>query len=317
LEKGENIMMKAIFALGACTLLFVGTIHAATSWELVWSDEFDKPGALDTTKWQFQVGPSTVNGELEYYSNRQENVKVADGNLYIIGRKENFGGRQYTSGRINTENKVWWTYGRFEIKAKLPGGKGSWPAFWTLGHECDKHEGWPNCGEIDIAEYAGKNPNVVNTTMHMKDVNYMLKNNPHGSRTLSDVSNVFHTYALEWFKDRLDVYMDSVKVLTYKNDGKGFGTWPYTNPQYIILNEALGGGYAGPIDNAIFPTQWVIDYVRVYKEGTPVALFRPMERGPRARNLLALDDRALFAVNGRLMRGKPAVPFLTVSKPAK
>ncbi|MDB5050896.1 MAG: glycoside hydrolase family 16 [Fibrobacteres bacterium] len=302
-------MMKYLSALAACLVLAAGVSRAAPNWDLVWSDEFDKPGSPDPAKWRIQVGPSMVNDELEYYSDRPANLKVADGNLYIIALKENFGGRSYTSGRLDTETKAWWTYGRIEIKAKLPQGKGSWPAFWTLGHECDKHEGWPNCGEIDIAEYAGKNPNVVNTTMHMKDINYKLGNNPHGSKTLSDVGANFHVYALEWYKDRLDIYFDSTKVLTFKDAGKGFGSWPYFNPQYVILNEALGGGYAGPVDNAMFPTQWVIDYVRVYKEGAPTPLLRPMDRGPRARNLLKLDDETLFAVNGRLVRPKSAGPF--------
>lgn len=290
-----------------------GAVSAATNWELVWSDEFEKPGALDTTRWNFQVGPSTVNGEAEYYSNSINNVKIADGNLYIIARKENMGGRSYTSGRINTENKGYWTYGRFEIKAKLPGGKGSWPAFWMLGHECDKHGGWPNCGELDIAEYAGKNPNVVNSTLHDQNFNYKLKNNPHGSATLSDVSNEFHVYALEWFKDRVDFYMDTAKVLTFKNTGKGAGDWPYFNPQYIILNEALGGGYGGTIDNAIFPTQWVIDYVRVYKEGAPVALFRPLERG-RFRGLRDARD-VIYRADGRRVEAVIASPQANLLRP--
>jgi beta-glucanase (GH16 family) len=260
---------KALALPGFAALLFLTATQSFAAWDLVWSDEFDSyTGTPDKTKWRIQVGPSMVNNEAQYYSDRTKNIEVKDGNMYIRTYKEAFGGRQYTSGRLDTETKVWWTYGRFEIKAKIPGGKGSWPAFWTLGHECDKNGGWPNCGEIDIMEYAGKNPNKINTTMHMRDVNYRLGNNPHGSITLPDVHNTFNIYALEWFKDRLDIYVNSTKILTYKNDGKGFGTWPYTNPQYIILNTALGGGYGGPIDDAIFPIQWTIDYVRVYKETT-------------------------------------------------
>ncbi|MDB5105952.1 MAG: glycoside hydrolase family 16 [Fibrobacteres bacterium] len=290
-------MTKSLSVLAAC--LFLSSSPAkADAWDLVWSDEFDKPGSPDSAKWRIQVGPSTVNNEAEYYSNRIENLKVADGNLYIIARKENFGGRNYTSGRMDTETKAFWTYGKFEIRAKLPGGKGSWPAFWMLGHECDKHGGWPDCGEIDIAEYAGKNPNVVNCTMHMKDINYKLGNNPRGSKTLEDVSNVFHTYRVEWYKDRMEFYFDSSKVMTFKDAGKGAGSWPYFNPQYIILNEALGGGYGGPIDNAIFPTQWVIDYVRVYKQGVPTGLLRPVTRRS-PRSLPALESAIGYKVDGR------------------
>ena len=299
--------MTKSHSLSAACLVFTALIAftafiprpaTAAAWDLVWSDEFDKAGPIDTSKWTIQVGPSTVNGEFEYYTNRIENIRVADGYLNIIGRKENFGGRNYTSGRINTEGKTWWTYGKFEIKAKLPGGQGSWPAFWMLGHECDKHGGWPACGEIDIAEYAGRTPNVVNTTMHMKDINYMLKNNPHGSATLSDVSKNFHVYTLEWYKDHMDFFMDSAKVMTFKDPGRGAGSWPYFNPQYLIINEALGGGYAGPIDDAIFPTQWVIDYVRVYKQGIPTDVIHPVTRRSPS-GLEGLESSILYEVDGK------------------
>lgn len=288
------------YGLGLSILAAGPGLAAAAVWELAWSDEFEKPGSPDPAKWRIQVGPSTVNGEAQYYSDRQENLKVADGKLHIIARRENFGGRQYTSGRLDTETRAWWTYGRIEIKAKLAGGKGSWPAFWMLAHECAKLGGWPDCGEIDIAEYAGKNPDRVNSTVHMRDINYRLKNNPHGSAVLADVANVYHEYAVEWFKDRMEFYYDGTKILTFADAGKGFGSWPYSNPQYVILNLALGGGYGGPIDNSIFPTQFVIEYVRVYKEGVPTPLVRPLDfpRPPCAAGGLDFGYRA----DGRAIR---------------
>lgn len=285
---------------------------AAPYWDLVWSDEFEYTGKPDSTKWRIQVGPSTVNGEAEYYSDRPENLKVENGNLYIIARKESMGGKSYTSGRLDTETKAWWTYGRIEIKAKIPGGKGSWPAFWTLGHDCTAHGGWPDCGEIDIAEYAGKNPNYVNCTMHMKDINYKLKNNPHGGAALADVSGTYHVYALEWYADRLDIFYDSVKVLTFPNANKGAGSWPYFNPQYVILNEALGGGYGGPIDNAIFPTQWVIDYVRVFRASTVPTSIPVSPSRPQTQAELGLETihGFRFDLQGRQVVPK-SVPFGT------
>jgi beta-glucanase (GH16 family) len=298
--------MNKLHSLLVFGLVVTKTLLAASTWDLVWSDEFDKPGSPDTTKWRIQVGASTVNNEAEYYSNRIENLKVADGNLYIIARKENFGGRNYTSGRMDTETKAFWTFGRFEIKAKLPPGKGSWPAFWMLGHDCDKHGGWPDCGEIDIAEYAGKNPNVVNSTLHMRDINYRLKNNPHGSATLEDVGNVFHIYAVEWFKDHMDFFYDSTKILTFKDAGKGTGSWPYFNPQYIIINEALGGGYGGPIDDKIFPTQWVIDYVRVYKAGSPTQILHQINPKNISTRLGFFENKLVYKINGR----KIVLPYL-------
>ena len=221
--------------------------------------------------------PGMYNDEALYYTNRIENLKVADGNLYIIARKENYGGRKYTSGRMDTEPKAWWTCGKFEIRARLPDGSGSWPAFWLLGHECGSHGGWPACGEIDIAEYAGWNPNVVNATAHMKDINHKLGNNPVGSQTLADVANNFHVYSVEWYEDQLDFYYDGVKVLTIKDPGNGAGSWPYFNPQYLILNEALGG-YGGSIDDALFPKEFVIDYVRVYQQALATDLSLPVTR---------------------------------------
>ena len=305
---GKRAIRLALIFLG-----MGGLPAAAAKWDLVWSDEFDKPGSPDPAKWRIQVGPSTVNGEAQYYSDRLENLKVADGNLNIIARKENFGGRQYTSGRLDTETKVWWTYGRIEIKAKLAGGKGSWPAFWMLSHDCNKFGGWPNCGEIDIAEYAGKNLNKVNSTLHMQDINYRLGNNPHGSATLTDVANVFHEYAVEWFKDRMDFYYDGVKILTFANANKGFGSWPYYNPQYIILNVALGGGYGGPIDNAIFPTQFVLDYVRVYKEGIPTPLLRPLDKGRFADARIA-EDIVYQADGKRVSVRRPVAPVFLLNR---
>lgn len=285
------------------TIAYSGLAWAAPVWELVWSDEFEYTGKPAADKWRIQVGPSTVNGEAQYYSDRLQNLKVENGNLHIIARKESFGGRNYTSGRLDTETKAWWTYGRFEIRAKLAGGKGAWPAFWMLAHECKSLGGWPDCGEIDIAEYAGKNLDKVNCTLHMRDINYRLKNNPHGTMTLADVSNTFHVYAMEWSKDRIEMFFDGAKVLTFENSGKGFGSWPYFNPQYIIMNVALGGGYGGPIDDAIFPTQFVIDYVRVYKEGSGTTALGPMPgKGKAAMPGSAVLGESWFDYLGRVMR---------------
>lgn len=306
-------MSVGMRALGlAMLVLACGHGMAGAAWELVWSDEFETPGSPDPAKWRIQVGPSTVNGEAQYYSDRKENLVVEGGALNIIARRENFGGRQYTSGRLNTETKAWWTYGRIEFKAKLAGGKGGWPALWMLGHECDKNGGWPDCGEIDIMEYAGKNPNRVNSTVHMRDINYRLKNNPHGSAVLEDVANVWHVYAVEWFKDRMDFYYDDAKILTFANAGKGFGSWPYFNPQYIIMNVALGGGYGGTIDNSIFPTRMVVEYVRVYREAAPTRLFRPLARG-RFAGVSAAEDFLYGADGRRVSVRRHAFPLLHAS----
>ena len=272
--------------LGLWLLLLAAGSGRGSEWKLVWSDEFDKPGLPDPGKWGYETG-FVRNNEAQYYTReRKENARVQDGMLVIEARKEQFKnpdydanaaakgrgqgrrGRewaQYTSASLTTRGKGSWTYGRIEVRAKLPKGRGTWPAIWMLGAE--RAAGWPACGEIDIMEEVGYEPGVVQAHIHTAKYNH-LKNTSKGERiTIADASEAFHVYAVQWDKEQMDFYVDNKKYFTYRNEGSGSGAWPFDKDQYLILNLAIGGSWGGAkgIDDSIFPQRFYIDYVRVYQ----------------------------------------------------
>ena len=253
-------------------------------WKLVWSDEFDKDGLPDPAKWDYETG-FVRNGELQYYTaGRSENARVENGTLVIEARKENFPNPnydksskdprksreflEYTSASLTTAKTASWTYGHIEVRAKLPAGKGTWPAIWMLGKNIGK-AGWPGAGEIDIMENVGFDPSGIHTTIHTKAYNHV-KNTAKGHRiSVSRPSEVFHTYAVDWSEKEIVFLVDDQKVFEFENDGKGNAdTWPYDKPQYLLMNFAFGGGWGGAkgVDPSIMPQKFVIDYVRVYEK---------------------------------------------------
>jgi len=236
--------------------------------KLVWADEFNKPGHPDTTKWNYNIGNGDGgwgNNELEYYTNSDSNARIENGNLVIEARKESLGGRNYTSARMLTQGKFDWTYGRFEIRAKLPKGVGTWPAIWMLGSNITK-VGWPACGEIDIMEHVGKNLNELNWSAHSKMYNWPMGTQKTNKAMIAHVTDSFHVYKLDWSKAALKYYVDDVLYLTVNSDGKNSDYYPFVAPQFLLLNLAIGGNMAGNmIDNSIFPVRMLIDYVRIYQ----------------------------------------------------
>lgn len=231
---------------------------------LVWSDEFDYKGLPDEKKWNFEIGKWRANNEPEYYTKNPQNVNVDKGKLTITCRIENIEGEnRYTSARINTKGKYEFTYGRAEARMKLPHGRGVWPAFWTLGSSGR----WPACGEIDIMEFWGRNPNTIAANVHTGDYNHTKGTGRGGKITVKDPSRGFHIYALEWFPDHMDFYFDKTLFYTCKSKGEGPGEWPFNSPEYLILNFALsvGSKEKPDIDDSIFPQDFIIDYVRVYE----------------------------------------------------
>jgi len=229
---------------------------------LVWHDEFDYEGLPDKTKWNFEVG-FVRNNEPQYYTKeRLNNAKVTNGNLVITALKEDYKTAKYTSASINTQDKFGFTYGRVEVRAKLPSGRGVWPAIWTLGTNIDQVS-WPSCGEIDIMEYWGHNPNSIHANVHTGDYNHT-KGTGRGGKIIYEMPwEEFHIYAVEWYTDRLDFYFDDTLYYSCKKKGEGIGEWPFVSPQYLLLNLALIGGQPG-IDDSIFPVEYLIDYVRIY-----------------------------------------------------
>ena len=232
--------------------------------KLIWSEEFDYSGLPDESKWNIVVGKSRVNNEPQYYTSNLKNLNVAEGNLTITVLQEEVEGEmRYTSGRINTRGKFQTTYGRIEARAKLPRGRGVWPAFWMLGTTGR----WPACGEIDIMEYWGHDTNTIAANVHTADYNHMKGNGRGGKITYEKPWEVFHIFAVEWYEDRLDFFMDDNLYFSCKSKGEGVGEWPFDSPEFIIVNLALWNNWFGQpgIDDSIFPQEFVVDYVRVYE----------------------------------------------------
>ncbi len=251
------------------TLMLVAlALASAPRWKMVWHDEFDGSGRPDPKKWTYEVG-YVRNHEAQFYTkDRPENARVENGHLVIEARRDHFDGHDVTSASLTTQGLANWTYGRIEVRAKIPTGRGAWPAIWTLGTNIDT-VGWPRCGEIDIMENVGFDPDRSHFNIHNPKVSKAVGSSNSFNTVVPDLSKGWHLYAMEWYPDRVDLFMDGTRMLSYKNDDKGDEeTWPYHRPQYLILNLAIGGDWGGQhgIDDAIFPARFLIDYVRVYQQ---------------------------------------------------
>ena len=231
--------------------------------KLIWEDNFDEAN-LNEQIWNFELGngcPDNCgwgNNEKEIYT--KNNHKIEDGHLIITIKKED---SVYTSTRITTRGKKEFQYGRIEARAKLPVGKGLWPAFWMLGSNISE-VGWPMCGEIDILEYVGREPKTVYTSLHTQ--------NSHGNTInskktfIEDIEQGFHIYAIDWTKDKIDFYVDEKLIYTFSPQDKTTEVWPFDQPFYILINMAIGGNFGGfEIDDTVLPQEFIIDYVKVYK----------------------------------------------------
>jgi beta-glucanase (GH16 family) len=235
-----------------------------------WSDEFSG-SALDLTSWSFDVGGSGWgNNELQYYTNnRPDNIYLSNGNLVIQAKKEAFSGKEYTSSRIITKGKKEFTFGRIDIRAKLPIGKGMWPALWMLGKKIDQVN-WPSCGEIDIMELVGTNPNKVHGTMHWASASSSTTRVQYPtSHTLSSgtFADKFHVFTTIWSADNIEILMDDISYCKFSRSNVGAAAYPFNEPFFLIFNVAVGGDWPGPPDGTTtFPQQMVVDYVRVFKK---------------------------------------------------
>jgi beta-glucanase (GH16 family) len=242
---------------------------------LVWSDEFNGR-ALDLTKWSYDTSRNKqgwYNGEKQYYSaGRPENIQVADGSLVIEARHEtldpakysDWGGQHYTSAKIVSKG-AGWTYGFYEIRAKLPCAPGTWPAIWMLPTQMKK---WPDDGEIDIMEQVGAEPNLIYASLHTRLFNHILKTQRSAQRLVPTSCNSFHRYQLEWTPRSITIGVDDRGILRVRNDQPGGkGAWPFSTPFHMILNLAIGGDWAAAkgIDDAAMPQRMEVDYVRVWQ----------------------------------------------------
>lgn len=254
----------------ACIILTTFSC-SSDKWKLVWQDEFNG-STLDTSKWTAYVGDGCPelcgfgNNELQYYTDRSENISFEDGKLIISALADSVKQRAYSSAKLTTKTKGDWQYGRFEVMAKVPEGKGNWPAIWMLPTE-NKYGGWPRSGEIDIMETVGYDRGNVHGTVHTQSFNHMLGTQKGDSVQVDDFSEAFHLYAVEWYADRIDFFIDDNKYHTFENTSLNSDDWPFDHPFYLILNIAIGGSWGGKygIANDVFPNRMEIDYVRVYE----------------------------------------------------
>jgi len=238
----------------------------SAGWTLVFSDEFDTPGALEPAKWGYETG-YIRNQEAQYYTSRPENVRAEGGMLVIEARKEAYQSFGYTSASINTLGKYEFLYGRVEVRAKLPTGNGTWPAIWMLGTN-RRQVGWPACGEIDIMENVGFDPLRISAAVHTSAYNHTIGTQKSAKITVASPWEDFHVYAMEWYPDRIDVFVDGQKYFTFANEGTGAAIWPFDKQQYLLINLAIGGSWGGQkgIDDGRFPHRYYVDYVRIYQQ---------------------------------------------------
>lgn len=231
--------------------------------KLVWEENFGNK-TLNEDDWNFELGDGCPNicgwGNNEKQLYTKTNHNIHDGYLKIDIKKE---GEKYTSTRITTAKKKEFTYGLMEVRAKIPFGKGIWPAFWMLGSNFST-VGWPKCGEIDILEYVGREPNIIFTSLHTQDSHGNTINTK--KTKIQGIENGFHIYAMDWTKDKIEFFVDNLPVYVFSPVVKNDNIWPYNQPFYFIINVAVGGNFGGNIiDDSAFPQEFLIDYIRVYQ----------------------------------------------------
>lgn len=238
---------------------------------LEWAEEFDCE-TIDTITWNFKKGFGH-NNEEQYYTNREENLRVENGILVIEARKEKYETASYTSARINTIGKKMFKYGRIEVRAKLPEGKGTWPAIWMLG-ENRQRDGYPACGEIDIMEFVGKDPHNIHGAIHYPELDNKKMNSSAKEFPLPSSKDGFHVYTIEWNRDSISYFVDNELFHCFNiEEAERVGRDNiFRKPFYLIINLALGGKWAGKIDKKNLPAQFYIDYIRYYKQNDPTNL---------------------------------------------
>ena len=230
-----------------------------------WQDNFDGT-SVDQSKWTFETGGSGWgNNELQNYTNGN-NAKIENGALVIEARRESSNGREYSSTRMISKGKGEWLYGRFEIRAKLPKGRGTWPAIWMLSAD-NNYGTWPASGEIDIMEHVGYDPEKVHCSVHTSAYNHTRNTQKTASRMVPGALDAFHVYRVDWTPYAVRGYVDNVQYFEFINENKGFTAWPFDKKFCMILNVAVGGNWGGAqgVDNTIFPARMEVDYVKVFK----------------------------------------------------
>lgn len=273
----RGLLLLAASALLGCYQQSVppGVENKPRRWQLVWADEFDYCGLPDPAKWGYDVGgDGWGNQELQYYTERRkENARVENGRLIIEARRDKWGGHEYTSARLVTKGKGDWTYGRFEVAAKLPSGRGTWPAVWMLPSQKSYGDGgWPDNGEIDIMEHVGFDPDVVHSSVHTRAYYHSIGTQKTSKVNVPTARAGFNVYAVEWTPEEVRGYVNGQHYFTFgnerlKNREADYKQWPFDKPFHLILNVAVGGTWGGAkgVDESIWPQRMEVDYIRVYR----------------------------------------------------
>jgi beta-glucanase (GH16 family) len=262
-----NILYLAVSALflGSCA-------QKATEdnpYQLVWADEFENEGSVDSDKWFFETeapeNGSWYNNELQHYTDRLDNAYVSDGTLKIVVKKEQYTSsgttKEYTSARMNS--KLHFTYGKVEVRAKLPRTQGSWPAIWALGADINEVP-WPKCGEIDIMEQLFEDHLMVQSAIHVQG---RYGDHPALQQVkVTDVTENFHVYGMIWDEEKIDFTVDGNVFFTYNPEDRSEDFWPFYKDQYLLLNVAVGGNLGGEVTPDFDQDQMEVDYVRVYQK---------------------------------------------------
>ena len=235
----------------------------------VWSDEFDTPGLPNPAIWSYDVGGSGWgNNELQYYTKEDlDNAHIENGFLTIEAIKEPIGASSYSSARIVTKGNRDMLYGKVEVRAKIPAGRGNWPAIWMLASQSDYGSTyWPDNGEIDILEHVGYNPAVMHFSVHTKAFNHVIGTQKTSTTRLDDFDTAFHVFSIEWTPKSIQAFIDGKQYFYFENSGRGYEEWPFDKKQHLLINLAVGGNWGGQkgVDDSIFPNKFVVDYVRVY-----------------------------------------------------
>jgi beta-glucanase (GH16 family) len=253
------------FLITVCLFSILPLSVYAQNWELVWSDEFSGT-SLDLDSWTRETGGGGWgNNELQYYTDREVNSFISDGRLIIKAQAESYGGRNYTSARLKTQNKKFWKYGKIEARMKLPYGQGIWPAFWMLGQNISS-VGWPACGEIDIMEMIGGSgrEKTVHGTVHWDNAGQHAQSGGSYSLPVGTFADAFHVFRIEWDQNLIRWYVDNNHYYSLNITPSGLSE--IRNDFFILLNLAVGGNWPGnPNSTTVFPQTLEVDYVRVYK----------------------------------------------------
>lgn len=241
----------------------------AAGWKLKWSEEFNYKGLPDSSIWNYAEGGNGYgNNELQYYTKADtNNAIVKNGKLFITALKQTRENNKYTSARLFTKDKAEFMYGRIEVSAKLPAGKGTWPAIWMLGKNRSEIN-WPDCGEIDIMEHVGYDRDSIHGTIHSKAYNHIKGTQKGKAIFIKNPYTESNIYAIEWTPEKIDFLVNNVVYNSFKNEHLSTAEWPFDQPFYLILNLAIGGNWGGKmgVDDAIFPATMEVDYVRIFEK---------------------------------------------------